>query len=122
MTKKIIIVSLAVAVFLSAATIVWAANGGYSAWRSAVGNRAPFVNERNFDRFNEMHKLMADGDYVGAEKIRSELGFGSRGGCAMHRRGGGRGANGGCQMANSGGGVFADKNNNGICDYHENLK
>lgn len=130
MNNKILVTSLVVGAFvIGAGSIALAATSNYQGFRSMMGNRAPKVTEQNFDRFAEMQKMMADGDYAGAQKVRTELGLGqgNGGGCPM-RNGGGRGQGariGGCPMANGGqggGAGFVDKNNNGICDLHENLK
>jgi|GEM_PF-3820526 len=127
MNKKIIVGGLMAAVLLvGAGSIALAAGSNYSGFRAMMGNRAPLVNQQNFDRFNEMHQLMLNGDYAGAQKIRTELGLGrgrggNGGGCPMlNGQGRGHGQGAGCPMANGQG--FVDKNNNGICDYMENLK
>lgn len=135
MNKKIIVGSLAAAVVLvGVGSVAWAANPNYAGWRAFMGNRAPAVTEKNFDRFTEMQKQVVDGNYSEAAKIRSEIGLGeggaaSGGGCGMHGANGGgcgmkekAGAAGGCPMAQSEGDNFVDTNNNGICDNHENLK
>lgn len=125
MDKKISfgLATLAVVAVIGAGSVALAAGNGYANFRSVMGNRAQAINEKNFDRFSEMHRLMADGDYQGAQKIRTELGLGrgrgNGGGCPIMGGGRGQGRVGGCPMAD--GQDFVDKNNNGICDYMENL-
>lgn len=120
MDKKIVLAlgALAAVVVIGAGSAVLAANNGYANFRATMGNRAQAVNEQNFDRYSEMHRLMANGDYQGAQKIRTELGLGrGRGngaGCPM--MGGGQGRAGGCPMANGQG--FVDKDNDGVLRLH----
>jgi hypothetical protein len=133
MNNKILVGSLVLGVvLLGAASITWAASSNYQGWRSMMGTRAPQVTEQNFNRYTEMQKAMVNGDYTAAQTIRTELGLGQgKGGangtgCAMRNgSGAARGTKaGGCPMANkqTGGTGFVDKNNNGVCDLHENLK
>jgi len=134
MNNKVLYGSLAVAVvLLGAASIAWAATSNYPGWRAFMGNRMSGINEQNFDRFTQMQRNVLDGNYDEAAKIRTELGLGqggrNGGGCPMMQGRGGRrggqgqaGAAGTCPMAQNGGAGFVDKNNNGICDNHENLK
>lgn len=52
--------------------------GDYTKWKEIIDSRpkiTDYVNEDNFDRFSEMHKLMQDGDHEGAAEIREELGM-----------------------------------------------
>lgn len=72
-------------------------SGDYQAWKELMGNRGParFITEENFAKFSEMHKLMLDGKYEEAARIRAELGMGNGQGQGQGR--GGRGA--GCPMA-----------------------
>jgi len=83
-------------------------NNDYNAWKGLMGDRGAtrVVNEQNFSRFAEMHKLMLDGKTDEANKIRQELGLAT---------GRGQGMMGG-QRGNNRGGNFTDKNNDGICD------
>lgn len=78
------------------------ADGDYAAWKDLMDGRGrvtEVVNEGNFNRFSEMHRLMEEGDTDGAAKIRAELGLGQRTG-----QNGGRGQG------------FVDKDRDGICD------
>lgn len=53
-------------------------NGDYAKWKEIIDSRpkiTDYVNEGNFDRFAEMHKLMKEGDFEGAQEIREELGL-----------------------------------------------
>jgi hypothetical protein len=71
-------------------------NNDYKAWLTAVGTDCPMatkINEGNFSKFVEAHKLRQQADV-----IMKELGveqFGSEGGKGMM---GGRGGQGGCPM------------------------
>ena len=71
----------------------------YTAWKSLMGNYGrvtQVINENNFAKFAEAHKLSENGDLAGAQKIRTELGLGLN-------NGNGRGAqNGTRQGANRG--------------------
>lgn len=82
----------------------------YATWKVQMADRGAtrFVNEQNFSRFSEMHKLMLEGEIEDAAKIRQELGMGQ-----------GRGMGGSRGAANRGqnrGGNFVDANGDGICD------
>ncbi len=49
----------------------------YNKWKEVFpGKVREFVNEENFPKFAEMHRLMEEGKYDEAEKIREELGMG----------------------------------------------
>jgi len=51
----------------------------YNAWKNLMQNRGrvtQVINEDNFSKFSEAHKLALSGDLVGAQKIRQELGLG----------------------------------------------
>ena len=53
-------------------------NGDYAKWKEIIDSRpkiTDYVNESNFDRFTEMHKLMQEGDFEGAKAIHDELGL-----------------------------------------------
>lgn len=53
-------------------------DGDYAKWKEIIDSRpkiTDYVNEGNFDRFAEMHKLMKEGDIEGARDIREELGL-----------------------------------------------
>ncbi len=131
MKKKYLLAGLGVGVMaLLAASVAYAAGNNYEAWRSVIGNNggraASAVTEQNFDRFTKMHQLMAEGNYIEAQKIRTELGLGQgrgkggAGGCGMKNSASGQ--NGGCRMNNGGTGKsanFIDADKNGICDHAE---
>jgi hypothetical protein len=62
----------------------------YSAWKNLMQNRGrviQIINENNFSKFSEAHKLALSGDIEGAQKIRQELGLGLKNstGQGMHR-------------------------------------
>lgn len=127
MKKTYLLAGLGIGLALAGASAAYAASGNYEAWRAAMGDRggraATAVNEQNFDRFTEMQRLMAEGKYEEAQKIRTDLGLGQGrgnrgGGCAMSA---GAGRQGGCGMRNGGatGTGFVDANGNGVCDHAE---
>ena len=63
-------------------------NGDYAQWKEIIDSRpkiTDFVNEGNFDRFAEMHKLMEEGDFEGAKAIHDELGLPDDMGKGMHK-------------------------------------
>ena len=82
----------------------------YATWKAQMGNRGAtrVVNEQNFARFSQMHKLMLEGKTAEANAIRAELGLGQGGEQGRGMMGGQRGQNGG--------GNFVDANGDGICD------
>lgn len=56
-------------------------NNDYNAWKNLMNGRGrvlQVVNEQNFNRFAEAHKLAMQGDYDDADKIREELGLRTR--------------------------------------------
>lgn len=58
-------------------------DNNYNAWKAQMqgkGRVTQVVNEGNFARFAEMHRLNLAGDTEGAAKIRAELGLGLRNG------------------------------------------
>lgn len=58
-------------------------NNDYNAWRQLMQGRGrvtQVVNEGNFARFAEMHKLRLEGKNDEANKIRTELGLGLKNG------------------------------------------
>ena len=80
-------------------------NKDYNAWKNLMNGRgrvSEAVNENNFNRFSEMHKLMEEGKTDEANKIRQELGLGQ--GKGNGQRGQNRGGN------------FVDANGDGKCD------
>jgi len=56
--------------------------GDYDAWSGQMEGRgvARKINESNFARFAEAHRLTLAGDTVGAAKVRAELGLGQQDG------------------------------------------
>lgn len=72
-------------------------NNDYNAWKELMQGRGrvtQVVNEGNFSRFAEMHKLRLEGKTDEANKIRTELGLGLRDGSGQGQRSGyGRNAN-----------------------------
>lgn len=70
----------------------------YTAWSklmSGKGRVAEVINKDNFARFAEAHELAKNGDKVGADKIRAELGLGLKNGSG---KGQGNGENRGMGM------------------------
>lgn len=127
MNKTHLLIGLGIGILaVSATSVVFAANNNYGNWLTMMGNNgraASVVTEKNFGQFAEMHRLMANGDYAGAQKIRTSLGIGQgRGngaGCGMNG-GNGQGANCPRHSQGAGQGVnFTDLNKNGICDHLE---
>ncbi|KKS95668.1 MAG: hypothetical protein UV71_C0004G0008 [Microgenomates group bacterium GW2011_GWC1_43_13] len=72
-------------------------NKDYNAWKEQMQGRgrvSQVINEGNFARFAEMHKLMLEGKTEEAGKIRTELGLGLGDGSGQGQRSGyGRNAN-----------------------------
>lgn len=74
-------------------------NSDYNAWKNLMqgkGRVTQVVNEGNFARFTEMHKLMLEGKTDEANKIRTELGLGLKNGSGQgqgQKTGFGRNAN-----------------------------
>jgi len=61
-------------------------NNDYQAWSELMagkGRVTQMVNEENFPRFAEAHRLAAAGDVEGAKQIRTELGLGLRNGAGQ---------------------------------------
>lgn len=59
------------------------ANNDYAAWKDLMQGRGrvtQVINQDNFARFAEAHRLAENGDLAGAQKIRTELGLGLRNG------------------------------------------
>lgn len=76
-------------------------NNDYNAWKSLMNGKGrvmEVINEGNFNRFSEMHKLMEEGKTDEANKIRQELNLG------QGQRGQNRKGN------------FVDENKDGVCD------
>src|SRR4030043_2206690 len=58
-------------------------NRDYNAWKELMqgkGRVTQVINEGNFARFSEMHKLMLEGKTEEANSIRTELGLGLKNG------------------------------------------
>ena len=72
-------------------------NKDYNAWKELMAGRGratQVINEGNFSRFAEAHKLALEGKTEEARKIRAELGLGLQNGSGNGQsRGMGRGAN-----------------------------
>ena len=74
-------------------------NNDYNAWKELMQGRGrvtQVVNESNFSKFAEMHKLMLEGKTEEANTIRTELGLGLQNGSGQgqgQRMGYGRNAN-----------------------------
>jgi hypothetical protein len=86
-------------------------NNDYNAWKNLMngkGRVTNVINEGNFNRFAEAHKLMEEGKTDDANKIRQELGLGQG-----NKSGQGTG-NG--QKGQNRGGNFVDANGDGKCD------
>lgn len=86
-------------------------NNDYNAWKNLMSGRgrvSEVVNEGNFNRFAEAHRLMEEGKTDEAKNIRQELGLGQGG---KNRQGMGDGQRG--QNRN---GNFVDANGDGKCD------
>jgi hypothetical protein len=84
-------------------------NNDYNSWKNMMngkGRVTEVVNEANFGRFSEMHRLVKEGKTDEAEKIREELGLG---------QGSGEGRGSGSRGQNRGG-KFVDANHDGTCD------
>jgi hypothetical protein len=83
-------------------------NNDYGAWKNLMNGRGrvtDIINEGNFNRFAQAHKLMEEGKNDEANKIRQELGLGQGG---KNGQGMNRGQNNG--------GNFVDANGDGKCD------
>lgn len=68
-------------------------NNDYNAWKELMAGRGrvtQVINEGNFSKFAEAHKLALEGKIDEANKIRAELGLGLRNGSGQKM---GRGAN-----------------------------
>lgn len=80
----------------------------YNAWKNLMngkGRVTTVINEGNFNRFSEAHKLMEEGKNDEANKIRQGLGLGQ----------GGKNGQGVSKGQNRGGN-FVDANGDGKCD------
>jgi Spy/CpxP family protein refolding chaperone len=79
----------------------------FNAWKELMNERGrvtSVINEQNFAKFAEMHRLMLEGKYDDANKIREDLGLGQG---RANRDGGGKkgngwqGRNGNCNCQNA---------------------
>ena len=64
-------------------------NNDYNAWKEQMQGRGrvnQVINEGNFSRFSEMHKLILEGKTEEANKIRTELGLGLQNGSGQGQR------------------------------------
>ena len=74
-------------------------NNDYNAWKQLMNGRGrvtQVINEDNFGRFAEAHRLAEQGDLDGADQIRKELNLRTRNGEALgqgYGRGQGQGQN-----------------------------
>jgi hypothetical protein len=88
-------------------------NKDYNAWKNLMngkGRATEVVNEGNFNRFAEVHKLMEEGKTDEANRIRQELGLGQGG------KNGQGNSNGQGQRGQNRNGNFVDANGDGKCD------
>ncbi|MFA7319599.1 MAG: hypothetical protein WC022_03335 [Parcubacteria group bacterium] len=88
-------------------------NNDYNAWKELMNGRGrvtEVVNEGNFNRFSEMHRLMEEGKTDEANQIRQGLGLGQGG-----KDGQNKGMNNG-QRGQNRSGNFIDANADGKCD------
>lgn len=94
----------------------------YNAWKEQMNGRGrvtQVVNEGNFARFAEAHKLAEQGKDAEADQIRTELGLRTKNG---ERTGSGygqgqvNGKGGGMNRGQNNGGNFVDGNGDGTCD------
>jgi len=101
-------------------------NKDYSAWKEMIAGRGRItevINEDNFTKFIEAHRLGTAGDVAGADVIRKELGLrtsnGERVGAGYGKGQGDRQGSGKMNSENRGqnrGGKFIDADNDGNCD------
>lgn len=89
----------------------------YNLWKSQMNGRGAtsVINEGNFARFAEAHRLMNEGKYAEANKIRQDLGLNAKnnndGSCGC----------GGCESGNcTGGGCGMNSGGAGGCGMHKN--
>ena len=69
-------------------------NNDYNAWKEQMRDRGrvtQIINQENFARFAEAHKLAQEGKLDEARQVRQELGLGLRNGSGYGRRGNGMG-------------------------------
>lgn len=71
-------------------------NNAYNSWKNLMNGRgrvSQVINEQNFSRFSEAHRLALEGKTDEANKIKQELGLGLRDGSGKESGGFGRNAN-----------------------------
>lgn len=86
----------------------------YNLWKSQMTGKGALskINEGNFAKFAEAHRLTNEGKYDEANKIRQELGLGNR-----NSEGGGS-----CGCSGDGGTCSAEGGSGGGCGMHKNQK
>ena len=86
-------------------------NNDFAAWKSLMGDRgaARTITAETFPKFTEMHNLKLEGKTDEANKIRTELGLGTKNGSGQNKGLHGRGRQGN----------FVDANNDGVCDHQK---
>lgn len=75
-------------------------NNDYNAWKELMGDRGrvtQVINEGNFARFAEAHKLALEGKTEEARTIREELGLGLRDGSGQGQGNGLKNGSGNCR-------------------------
>lgn len=107
-------------------------NNDYNAWKELMdqnqrqGRVMSVINEENFSKFAEAHRLAEEGKYSEADQIRADLGLRTRDGervGAGSGQGQGKGSGQGAKMGGNGedrgqnrNGNFVDANGDGTCD------
>ncbi len=99
-------------------------NNDYNAWKEQMNGRgrvSEVINEENFAKFAEAHRLADEGKYDEADQIREELGLRTRDGKRMGAGYGNRDGRGHGRMNNEDrgqnrGGNFVDADGDGTCD------
>ena len=75
-------------------------NNDYNSWKSLMRGRgrvSQVINESNFPKFSQAHRLMLEGNIEEAKKIRNELGLGLN---STTGKGLGQNMNGNCRYGN----------------------
>lgn len=96
-------------------------NTDYNEWKNLMaensrGRVMDVVNEDNFARFSEAHRLMEEGRYEEARQIRAELGLGLRNGEGKGQGVRGQGRMNSENRGQNQGGNFVDADGDGTCD------
>jgi len=92
-------------------------NNDYNAWLKLMDGRGrvtQVINQSNFAKFAEAHKLAQAGDIAGADAIRAELGLRTSQGSNGGQKGQGHRQNN-AKVKN-----FVDSNGDGVCDNIQN--